>query len=95
MCSPGADQLCGDFITEDLTHVSARLAEGPDQLALAIEDPEVDEHVRGALVEAVFGMVCDERISREAAVQFLRDRLIAAMHQKDSHIVTKSVKMPE
>jgi hypothetical protein len=93
MCSPDAEELYGDYITEDLNYQAARLAEGPEQLASAINDPDVYEYVRGALVDAVFGMVCYQRISREAAVQFLRSRLIIAIDQQDTHITTKAVEM--
>ena len=93
VCSRDADNLFGDFITEDLQYVTSLLADDPEQFADVIDNPEVDEYVRGALVGAVFGMVCEERISREHAIQFLRDRLSTAMEDDDSHIVTKCVEM--
>lgn len=93
MTSAKADELWGDFITEDLPQVAARLADGPNQFALAIDNPDVYEYVRGSLVEAVFAMVCEARISRETAVQFLRDRLVAAIRSKDVHVATKAVEM--
>lgn len=93
MCSADAEELYGDFITEDLKHVAARLAEGPEQLAPAIDDPEVYECVRGAFVNAVFAMVCRDRISREVAIQFLRDRLKTAIDNEDTHVVTKAVEV--
>lgn len=91
--SEDAENLYGDFITEDLQYVTALLADNPEQFADVIDDPDVYEYVRGALVGAVFGMVCEERISREHAIQFLRDRLATAMEDGDSHIVTKCVEM--
>jgi len=93
MCSAEAEDLYGDFITEDLKHVAARLAEGPEQLAPAIDDPEVYEFVRDAFVEAVFGMVCLQRISREVAIQFLRDRLRIAIDQGDTEVATSTVEV--
>ena len=93
MCSADAEDLYGDFITEDLKHIAARLSKGPEQLAPAIEDPEVYEYVRGAFVNAVFGMVCRQRISREVAIQFLRDRLKTAIDNEDTHVVTKTVEV--
>jgi len=93
MCSSKAEELYGDFIPEHLKHIAARLAEGPEQLASALEDSEVYEYVRGAFVDAVFGMVCLQRISREVAIQFLRDRLRTAIDDKDTHVVTKTVEV--
>jgi hypothetical protein len=93
MSSKDADDLFGDVITEDLQYVTSSLADDPEQFADVIDDPDVYEFVRGALVGAVFGMVCEERISREHAIQFLRDRLAAGMEDGDSHIVTKCVEM--
>ena len=93
MSSKDADDLYGDFITEDLQYVTSSLADDPEQFAEVIDDPDVYEYVRGALVGAVFGMVCEERISREHAIQFLRDRLATAIEDDDSHIVTKCVEM--
>lgn len=93
MSSENASELWGDFVTEDLPQVAARLADSPDQFALAIDNPDVYEFVRGSLVEAVFRMVCEERISRETAVQFLRDRLVAAVQSEDTHVATRAVEM--
>ena len=93
MCSVEAEELYGDFITEDLKYIAARLAEGPEQLAPAIHDPDVYEYVRGAFVDAIFGMVCLQRISREVAIQFLRDRLRTAIDNKDTQAVTKTVEV--
>ena len=93
MCSADVEDLYGDFITEDLKHIAARLAEGPEQLALVINDLDVYEYVRGAFVDAVFGMVCLQRISREVAIQFLRDRLRTAIENEDTHAVTKTVEV--
>jgi hypothetical protein len=93
VCSEDAENLYGDFITEDLPYVASFLADDPEQFADVIDNPEVYAYVRGALVGAVFGMVCEERISREHAIQFLRDRLSTAMEDNDSHIVTKCVEM--
>lgn len=93
MCSHNAEELYGDFITEDLKYIAARLAEGPEQLIPAIEDEEVYEYVRGAFINAVFGMVCNEHITREAAIQFLRDRLETAVDNEDTHVVTKTVEV--
>jgi len=93
VCSRDADNLFGDFITEDLQYVTSLLADDPEQFADVIDNPDVYEYVRGALVGAVFGMVCEERITREHAIQFLRDRLATAMEDDDSHIVTKCVEM--
>jgi len=93
MCAEKADFLYGDSITEDLKHVTACLANGPEQLAAAIHDPDVYEYVRGAFVNAVFGMVCEQRISREVAIQFLRERLKIAVNDEDTHVVTKAVEM--
>lgn len=93
VCVDDAENLFGDFITEDLPYVASLLADDPEQFADVIDNPEVYAFVRGALVGAVFGMVCEERISREHAIQFLRDRLSTAMEDDDSHIVTKCVEM--
>lgn len=93
VCSEDAENLYGDFITEVLPYVASLLADDPGQFADVIDNPEVYAYVRGALVGAVFGMVCEERISREHAIQFLRDRLATAIEDDDSHIVTKCVEM--
>ncbi len=93
MCIEEAEGLYGDYITEDLQHIAARLSNGPEQLAAAINDSNVNEYVRGAFVDAVFGMVCEKRITREAAIQFLRDRLKTAIADEDLHVATKTVEV--
>ncbi len=92
-CSSGSEGLYGDFIAEDLHFIAARLASGPDQMLPAIADPSVNPDVRAAFMEAVFVMVCEQRISREQAILFLRQRLREGTDNEDFVLVTKSVEM--
>jgi len=89
MCSEAVEELYGDLITESFPQIAATLAADPEEFTDAIDDPGVNDYVRGSLLGAVFGMVCEERIAREVAVSFITDRLNEAVDGDDAHIVTK------
>ena len=93
MCCSAPDDLYSSFISDDLPQIAARLAENPDMFADAIDDPDVDDLVRCALVSAVFGMVCEKRLSREEAIPFLLDRMDAATDHHDRPVMTTCVEM--
>jgi len=86
ICTESVDELYDDFVTENFPLIVATLAASSDDFAAAIDDRNVNDYVRGSLVGAVFGMVCEGRISREQAIPFLCNRLSAAVDSHDSHI---------
>lgn len=93
MCSESVYELYGDSVTENFPQIAATLAAGPEEFTDVIDDPSVNEFVRGSLLNAVFGMVCEERITRERAVAFVRSRLNVAVDDDDLHVVTKCVEI--
>ena len=93
MCISNARDLYGDFIIGSLPHVAARLADSPEDFEDIIDDCEADDDVRGALLNAVFGMVCDDRITREAAIEFVLDRLSGACSVEDIPLATRCVEI--
>ena len=93
MCCSEPHELYSSFISEDLPQIAARLAGNPDMLADAIDDRDVNDSVRCALVAAVFGMVCEKRISRDQAILFFLDRMDLAADEKDQCVMTTCVEM--
>ena len=91
LCISEVKGLYGDFITDSLPHVAARLADSPEDFEDIIAD--ADDDVRGALLNAVFGMVCDDRITRETATEYVRDRLSVACSGDDSPVATRCVEI--
>ena len=90
MCSLDASRVYGDA-RDSFAPIAARLADGPEMLAEKIDSEDVDDFVRGSLVRAVFGMVCDAKISREQGVSFLREWLTAAIEYECPSVVTACV----
>ena len=93
MCNSEVQDLYGDFITDCLPYVAARLADSPEDFEGIIDDCDEDDEVRGALLNAVFGMVCDDRVTREAAVEFLQERLSLACSTDDVPLATRCVEI--
>lgn len=69
---PEAEELLGDALTETLPRIAAGAFDG-DAAALfaAIEDPTLDEFVRGSLMGAATFLTWDKRIERDETVRFL------------------------
>jgi|GEM_PF-772028 len=88
-----AKDLYGDFIIGSLPHVAARLADSPEDFEDIIDDCDADDDVRGALLNAVFGMVCDDRITRAAAIEHVQDRLSGACSVDDIPLATRCVEI--
>ncbi len=93
MCCSEVKDLYGDFITDSLPYVAARLADSPEDFEDIIDDCDDDDEVRGALLNAVFGMVCDDRITRAAAIEFVQERLSLACSTDDIHAATRCVEI--
>ena len=93
MCNSEVKDLYGDFITDSLPHVAARLADSPEDFEDIIDDCDDDDDVRGALLNAVFGMVCDDRITRETAIEFVQERLSLACSRDDVPLATGCVEI--
>ncbi|MBC7966513.1 MAG: DUF1186 domain-containing protein [Fuerstia sp.] len=85
--------LYGNFITDSLPSVAARLADSPEDFEDIIDDCDDDDEVRGALLDAVFGMVCDDRVTREAAIEFVQERLSLACSGEDVPLATRCVEI--
>lgn len=84
------DVAWGDMVTEDLPRmlaVLAVLADGDDaSIRALVEDPEVDEWVRGSAVEALQEMVLAGRLSREAVVAYLGELLGGRLEREHSNV---------
>ncbi len=93
MCNSEVKDLYGDFITDSLPYVVARLADSPEDFEDIIDDCDADDEVRGALLNAVFGMVCDDKVTREEAIEFLQDLLSLACSGEDNPLATRCVEI--
>jgi hypothetical protein len=85
----GPEVLFGDSITEDLSRVLAILTDDPfDAIDQLIADRSLDEFVRWGAAGTYILLVRDGRLTRETAVERLRDHLRTACANEDVDIVT-------
>ncbi|MFM7101923.1 MAG: DUF1186 domain-containing protein, partial [Verrucomicrobiota bacterium] len=80
-----AGVLLNDLFTDSLGRLLGTVFDGRlDLLQDLVEDPGVDEYVRGAAVEAFVVLVNEGRISRELAVRYWRHLFQGGLEQKPS-----------
>jgi len=79
--------LYGDAITEDLpAMLVALVGEAPEMLDGLIANRELNEYVRGAVVETFLRFVRDGRMTRDYAIERLRFHLREALEHRDAQI---------
>lgn len=80
-----ADRLLDDVFTGSLGRILASVYDGRLELLQdLVEDPGVDEYVRGAAVEAFLVLVHEGRVSRELAVRYWRHLFQGGLESKSS-----------
>jgi len=79
------DELFGDALTEDFWRVLAALAD-PEQIDSLIANRSLDELVRWEAVKAYLLWVRDGRLTREQAVEKLRQHLRSALQNEDNEV---------
>lgn len=88
-----ADEVLGDTIAEGLGQILASVYNGdPEPLMRLIENPQVDEYARGQALKAIVTLVFDRQLTREFAVdymkQLLNGRLSDTPYYLNAEIVT-------
>jgi len=82
------EHLFGDAISEAVPRIIAALADDPLELCRRIiDDQSFEWFTRWAMTDVLPYLVRDGRLSREEAVEFLRERLRLAIDRKDKEIV--------
>jgi hypothetical protein len=86
--------LFGDAITETLSRVLATLAaDQPEVIDQLIRNPRLNEFVRGAAAGSYQYLVRDGYLSREEAIERLREHLRLGIESHDLELVTAIVPM--
>ena len=87
----GPFDLFGDVITELLAPILLKLSDAPlDLLDRMIADPALNHYVRWEAAQALAHLVRDGRLTRQQAVERLRDHLLREMvrHQESGEMIT-------
>lgn len=81
------DDALGDLVTGDLPRMLAFLADGDvASIRALVEDPVVDEWVRGSAVRALEELVHAGQLSREAVVAYLGELLGGGLEREYSNV---------
>ncbi len=79
------------LIESYLDQIVGRLADNPDVIRRLAADPNVDEEVRTELVDGVYWMIIEGKLSREAAIEYLRSWMNQAIEDSDEALTTTIV----
>ena len=74
-----------------LDQIVGRLAAHPDAIRKLAEDPNVDEVVRAELVDGIYWMIIEGKLSRESAIEYLRSWMNQAIEDSDGDLTTTIV----
>ena len=81
------DRAMGDVITEDLGRLLASVCHGDTSLICGlIEDPDRDEYVRSAALDALVVLVAQGVKTREEVVEYLRSLFDHKLEREDSFV---------
>ena len=80
-----------DVTADYLDQIVARLAENPDVIRKLAEDPNVDEFVRVELVDGIYWMIIEGKLTRESAIEYLRSWMNQAVEDSDEALTTTIV----
>jgi len=84
--------LFGDLITEDLGRILASLACGDDSLIRQlIENPDLNEYVRSAALEALLVLVACGEKQRDDVVEYFRELFHGKLERKYSYVWSKLI----
>ena len=79
------------LIEDYLDQIVGRLADNPDVIRRLAADPNVDEEVRTELVDGIYWMILEGKLSREAAIEYLRSWMNQAIEDSDEALTTTIV----
>jgi len=93
VCHPNPEVVSRfpQLIEEYLDQIVGRLADNPDAIRKLAEDPNVDEEVRAELVDGIYWMIIEGKLSREAAIEYLRSWMNQAIEDSDAALTTTIV----
>ena len=80
-----------DLTMTYLDQIVGRLATHPDAIRKLAEDPNVDEVVRAELVDGIYWMIIEGKLSRESAIEYLRSWMNQAIENSDRDLTTTIV----
>lgn len=79
--------LTGDVITEDLGRMLASLCHGDLRpIKRLIEDPEVNEWVRSAALDALVNLYAEGQLKRENVIEYLKELFLLKVERKPSFV---------
>jgi hypothetical protein len=80
-------ELTGDVVTEDLGRMLASLCYGDlGPIKRLIEDPEVNEWVRSAALDALVDLYAEGQLEREKIIEYLKELFLLKVERKPSYI---------
>lgn len=80
-------ELTGDVVTEDLGRMLASLCHGDlGPIKRLIEDPEVNEWVRSAALDALVDLYAEGLLERETIIDYLKELFLFKVERKPSYI---------
>ena len=80
-------ELMGDVITEDLERMLASLCHGDlGPIRRLIEDPEVNEWVRSAALDALVVLYAEGQLEREKIIEYLEELFLSKVERKPSFL---------
>lgn len=80
-------ELTGDVVTEDLGRMLASLCHGDlGPIKRLIEDPEVNEWVRSAALDALVVLYAEGQLNRENIIDYLKELFLSKVERKPSYI---------
>ena len=80
-------ELTGDVVTEDLGRMLASLCHGDlGPIKRLIEDPEVNEWVRSAALDALVDLYAEGQLERETIIDYLQELFLFKVERKPSYI---------
>ncbi|MEJ7595051.1 MAG: DUF1186 domain-containing protein [Planctomycetaceae bacterium] len=74
-----------------LDQIVGRLADNPDAIRRLAADPNVNEDVRTELVDGIYWMIIEGKLSRESAIEYLRSWMNQAIEDSDEALTTTIV----
>lgn len=93
VCHPDPEVVnrFSDLIERYLDQIAGRLATHPDEIRKLVEDPNVDEEVRAELLDGIYWMIIEGKLSRESAIEYLRSWMNQAIENSDVAVTTTIV----
>ena len=87
-------ELAGDVVTEDLGRMLASLSHGnPGPIKQLIEDPEVNEWVRSAALDALLVLFGEGQLDRDAIMGYLGELFLLKIERKPSFVWSAMVNL--